>query len=254
MARRRRSRSGTSIKRAWDLRRIGRAIAAQGLDLRHWVSYGTVASVGADGGPNYGDPQAILVTPAGVEVDVILEPSNYPVTCKWGMQAGAVYICTPINPGDQVVVILPDGDVSMVPVISCITSGSSDPIPVGTDGKPLFKNDRALIFGRGVPIELRTDGGNQLLVNPDGTIQIGGDDAGEQLMLGTTYRTQQSTLDKALVTAMGTAATACHNATNPATTTAAVQALAVMLDSFVAAYNVFEGQAGAYLSPKNKTK
>jgi len=172
----RRSRAGTSIKRSWDVKRLGQAIKAQGLDLRHWVSYGTVASVtGEDGKPNFTDPNAILITPAGVEIDVVLEPSGYPCTCKYGIQAGTVYICTPVKPGDQVLVTIPDGDVSMVPVAVKVVSGSSDPIPTEDDGTPVFKNDRCLIFAKGVPIDLRTDGGARALLSGNEVIMNDGD-------------------------------------------------------------------------------
>lgn len=168
---RRRSRGGTSIRTGWDVKRLGKALAAQGLDLRHWFSYGTVATVGGDGGPNFTDSTAVVISPAGIDVDVILEPSGYHCACRWGMQHGSVYIATPIHAGDQVVVGIPDGDVSMVPEILKIIPGASDPIP--TDGgMPIFKNDRALIMARGVPIDLRTDGGSQIMVNPDGTVVI----------------------------------------------------------------------------------
>lgn len=166
---RRRVRSGTSIKRSWDVKRLSRALASQGVDLRHWVSYGTVASVaGDDGKANYEDPNAIVITPAGVEIDVILEPSGYPVTCKYGMQAGRVYWGSPVRPGDQVLVSLPEGDVSMVPVAVKIVSGSSDPMPTEQDGTPVFKNDRALIFAEGVPIDLRTRAGARVLLDGAG--------------------------------------------------------------------------------------
>jgi len=171
MARRRKTMGSTAVKRSWDIKRLSRALASQGVDLRHWVSYATVASVtGDDGKANYTDPNAIVITPAGVEIDVVLEPSGYPVTCKYGMQAGLVYWGSPIRPGDQVLVTLPDGDVSMVPVAVKVVSGSSDPMPAETDGSPVFKNDRALIFAEGVPIDLRTRGGARVLLDGNGVI------------------------------------------------------------------------------------
>lgn len=168
---RRRSRAGTSIRTGWDVKRLGKALAAQGLDLRHWFSYGTVATVGGDDGPNFSDTNAVVITPAGIDVDVILEPSGYHCPCRWGIQHGSVYIATPIHAGDQVLVGIPDGDVSMVPEVLKIIPGASDPIPT-SGGLPIFRNDRALIMAKGVPIDLRTDGGSQLLVNPDGTVVI----------------------------------------------------------------------------------
>lgn len=262
-----RRRSGTSIKKSWDVKRLGRALAAQGLDLRHWVSYGTVASVsGEDGAANYGDDNAILITPAGVEVDVILEPSKYPVTCRYGVQAGQVYICTPIHPGDQVQVIIPEGDVSMVPEIVRIITGSSDPMPTEEDGSPVFKNDRALIAARDVPIELRTMGGVSLLVNPDGTIQLGAG-ATEQLPKGTTYRNAEAQMNKLLADPT-TGAIATLNTAAQGMTPSDLTALGIVaptVATFLAAFKVFsplwlaaisgfEAGASGFLSDVSKTK
>lgn len=168
-----RRRRGTTQGPALDVSAFARALAIPGGDLRHWVSYGTVAAVQDDAGnADTSDPGAIVITPAGVEVDVVLEPSNYPVTCRHGVSAGTVFICTPIKVGDQVVVGIPEGDVSMVPQVLAIIPGGSAPIPTGEDGKPIFQNDRVLVFAKGVPVDLRTDGGAQAILNPDGSIAV----------------------------------------------------------------------------------
>ncbi len=267
----RRSRSGTSIKRAWDFKRIAQALKTQGIDLRHWVSYATVASVtGEDGKANYKDRNAIVITPAGVEIDVVLEPSGYPCTCKYGIQAGTVYICTPIRPGDQVLVSIPDGDVAMVPVAIKVVSGSSDPMPTEEDGLPVFKNDRALVAAQGVPIELRTMGGISLLVNPDGTIQLGAG-AIEKIMLGTTYRDSEGQMNQDLSSALTTlngaaapfiptagpaefAALAVATGVAMPTTVALLTAFATFVPLWKQFVDQFEANASAYLSNVSKTK
>lgn len=172
---------------ALDFGRIARGLARPGMDTRHWLSYATVATVdGEDGTANYTNPAAILVTPAGVEVDVILEPIGYPVTCRFGIAAGSCHINTPIRPGDQVIVGIPDGDASMVPQIFCVINGSSDPMPVGDDGMPIYRNDRVMIHAAaGVPIEIRNADGTMVRVT-DGLVELGGAGATEQLELGTT--------------------------------------------------------------------
>jgi hypothetical protein len=91
--------------------------------------------------PELFGPNAIVISPAGVDVDVILEPSGYPAPAAGASRHGAVYICTPIHAGDQVLVIIPDGDVSMVPEIVKIIPGSSDPIP--TSGWPADLQERS---------------------------------------------------------------------------------------------------------------
>lgn len=179
--------------------RVSAGLARPGMDLRHWVSYATVGTVGADGAPDFTDEQAIVITPGGVMVDVVLEPSGYPITCRYGICSGTVTTLSPIHAGDQVVVGLPDGDLAMVPQVLALISGASDPIPLEEDGLPVFRNDRHSIFARGVPIEIRTDGGGHFRVNADGTIQLGGADAEEQYLEGTTYRAAQALLNDANV-------------------------------------------------------
>lgn len=172
-----------------DRSRLARGFAAAGTDLRFWASRGTVSTHDGD----TADPNAVLITPAGIEVDVILEPASYPTTCWYGMSAGTVFEAAPIHSGDQVLVLIPDGDPAMIPEIIRVIPGKSSPIPVDTDGKPFFRNDRKLIYAKGVPIDLRTDGGARVLVNPDGTVVF--NDGAEQLVLGTTYRAAEQTMN-----------------------------------------------------------
>jgi len=178
----RRARAGTAIRKSWDARRIGKALAHQGADLRHWVSYATVAAVDDDGEVDLSNPNAIVISPAGIDVDVVLEPSGHPCTCTHGIAAGTVFVCGPIKVGDQVVVGIPDGDVSMVPrILAVIADGDANVVPVGADGKPIFQNDRFLVYAAGVPIDLRSTDGEHtstVLVNPDGSIILNGGTAG----------------------------------------------------------------------------
>ena len=98
-----RRRAGTAIRKSWDARRIGRALAHQGADLRHWVSYATVAAVDDDGEVDLSNPNVIVISPNELDVDVVLEPSGYPMTCRYGQAAAGFFFCGPIKVGDQVV-------------------------------------------------------------------------------------------------------------------------------------------------------
>lgn len=228
----------------FDFRRLGRALAMPGTDLRHWVSYGTVATAdGDDGEINVTDPNAVLVTPAGVEVDVVLEPSGYPCTARYGIAAGSCHVNTPIRPGDQVIVGIPDGDASMVPQVLCVISGSSDPMPLENDGRPIFKNDRLLIHaGAGIPIEIRTADGTMVRIT-DGLVEVGGAGVTQQALLGTAYRDAEHTLNSdpllGLIHWFDTLASV------------AVGPLAAFQPGFQgikAALTLFEQQAGGFLS------
>lgn len=236
-----------------DFRRIARGMAQQGNDLRHWLSYATVATV-KDGEMDVTSQDGILVTPAGVEVDVVLEPHGYPCTARYGVAAGSVHINAPIRPGDQVIVGIPDGDAAMVPQVLCIINGSSDPMPVGDDGRPIFRNDRLMIHaGTGIPIEVRTANGTMVRITDD-LVEVGAAGVTEQAVLGTTYRSNEDTMLTTFIGLMQTASTACHGATNPATTMAAVQAIGAMLDAIVQSIQSFQSSADQYLSRVVKLK
>lgn len=249
----------SSVRREPDMGKIGRAFAGPGMDTRHWVSYGTVASVhGEDGTADYDDPNAILVTPAGVDVDVILEPSGAPVPCRYGIQAGVVQILTPIRAGDQVMVLIPDGDLAAIPEILRVIPGAAAErtrLPVEDDGLPVFKNDRCSIFARGVPIEIRTDGGGHLRVNVDGTIQLGGLDADQQVIRGNDYNDAHGDLDAGLKTflqALSTYAAAIQSIADPST--AATTALTAAIGVFSGSIDTFDQAAADSLSVVVKEK
>jgi hypothetical protein len=251
MARRQRQRIGPDL----DVVRLARGLAIPGGDLRHWVSYATVAAIDDDGEIDLSDPNAIVITPSGVDVDVVLEPSGYPCTAKHGIAAGKVFVCGPIEVGDQVVVGIPDGDSSMVPRILAVVSGpngAKDVVPVDDAGKPIFKNDRFLIFAKGVPIDLRTDGGAQLLLNPDGTIQVGAG-ADQQLVRGTDYRSAEKTMNSVDAThgLQGIWAAAAAACTGPL---APLQLFFTQAAAAIAAFELQATKSGDFLSAKNRTK
>lgn len=165
---------GTGTRRIADVKRLAEALKSAGIDPRHWCSYGTVAVVNDAGVPNVTDPHAIWIGPEGVEVDVLLEPLRIPVTAHYGgiMGGCSATIISPIKPGDQVLVILPEGDLMGPPVISCILHSASCPVPMGPDQKPLFKNDRVMVFSEDTPIEIRTKSGSKVTLTQDGKAQV----------------------------------------------------------------------------------
>jgi len=194
-----------SARRGMDMTRFAQGLRTAGVDLRFWMSYATVAVVDDETGrPDFTNPNAIVVTPSGAEVDVVLEPSGQPMTARWGWGGGRVTGHCPLEPGDQVILGFPDGDASMVPQVLAAVSGASAPLPVGDDDKPVFQNDRLLVHARGVPVDVRTDGGARVLldadggaqlmngsgavrIDPDGTVRLHGAGASEQYVKGTTF-------------------------------------------------------------------
>jgi hypothetical protein len=244
---------GTGIKRGFDARMLGQAIKAPGLDLRYWCSMATVCTVDPETGDrDTKDKLAVHNTSAGIDVDVELEPLGQPCTCKYaGIQTGEVTIYAPIRPGDLVLVECPDGDLT-TPVITHILNSRSKRQPI-ENGKPIFDNNRLLIHAKNVPIDIRTAGGVQVLLEQDGTAtvtgakvildsddtRLGGADASEANMLGTTFANAQETLLDAMTAYVG--AMASVDPSGGTASTAMMTAIAAF-------------QAIPYLSDAVKTK
>jgi|HubBroStandDraft_2_1064218.scaffolds.fasta_scaffold24277_2 hypothetical protein len=165
---------GTETARPLDSGRMGKAIAAPGVDLRYWVSYGTVGTISDDGTFDPTNGQAIYTSPDGCYVDVLLHPAMQHVTARYsGVQGGASgTIYTPIQPGDEVLVEIPGGDLRLPPVITRILSAEHSRLPMNPDRTPIWQNDRILIHAATVPVEIRTAGGASLTVNQDGTVNM----------------------------------------------------------------------------------
>lgn len=201
--RRGRKRIGTNIRRELDMSQIGEGLKRPGLDTRLWVTRGTVASVrGEDEQPDFTDSNAVLITPKGVEVDVFLDLYEQMVTCTYGLQAGDAWIVGPINPGDLVVVILPDGEFGAVPRIVAVEAGPHTQMPLEEDRKPVFRNDRLHIFTKTVPIEIRTAGGARVVLDQDGTVNMNQGEQGVARLQDTTQLTMQPPDIAALATAL----------------------------------------------------
>jgi hypothetical protein len=168
---------------------MSEALKAPGIDPRHWVSYGTVCAIDDAGKPDFADPGCIYIGPEGVEVDVLLEPLGLPVTAHYyGVQGGCeVSFFTPIRPGDRVVVILPDGEPTLPPVIVAILHSNYCRVPLGTDNKPVFKNDRVLVWSQTVPVEVNAP-----------IVRTGDETSDEPAVLGNVYSSEITTLLDAL--------------------------------------------------------
>lgn len=203
--------------RQLDMQRMAAAMAGPGMDPRLWVTYGTVSTGEITSGPDddiltfdVTDQQAVAIGPSGVSVDVVLEPSMQLVTCHYaGMQGGKdCVVMAPIFAGDRVIVVLPNGSLggSGPPVIVAVLNNDAEPLPLGPDRKPLFQNERVLVWAKQVPIDIRTAGGTRVLLNENGEldlegskVQLGAADATEQLMLGTTYRQAESKMNSQII-------------------------------------------------------
>lgn len=240
-----------------NFRKLAGALAAPGLDTRFWLSMGVVATVNDQGEINATDPAAVIVGPEGVEMDVVLLPSEDPITCRFPSGGSSSTNDWPINPGDEVLVAIPEGLPGAGGVILGVLNSAADQLPVESDGKPMFRHDRRLIWANGIPIDLRT-GNVRLLVDPAGTITLtsstvllGGPDAGQALVLGTSYRAAEKQAMTLISTFADTVNLAIAAATGPspvqkAAVLAAQGALKLYIESV---FNQTD-----YLSDTSKTK
>jgi len=248
-----------------DVAKMAEALKAPGIDPRYWCSYGTVSVVHDDGDIDaqgnvildVTDTSCVHVAPDGTYCDVVLQPTLVPVTCRYpGLQGGpSAQVITPIRPGDEVLVMLPNGSTSGPPVIAAILNSQAHLVPLGADRRPLFRNDRVLIYATDTPIDLRTANGTEVLIDQDGNVTVtasrvalGGSDATEQVVKGTSYRQAEDQLFHALQLALA------------ALEAVSVGALASLQPGFTSAqqalanFAVAAAEAGGYLSQVTRTK
>jgi hypothetical protein len=165
---------------------LAKAVGSPGIDPRTWVSHATVCHITKDGQPDYTSQDAILIAPDGVWVDVLLVPSDMPATARVQLGVGGkkAQINCPIEPGDQVLVLIPEGILSNPLTVIAILNNQSAKLGLDADKKPQFKNDRLSIFANGIPIEVMTKDGAILRLEADGeaSFTVPG---GKRLQMGT---------------------------------------------------------------------
>lgn len=164
------------------MQRLAEAVKSPGIDPRHWVSYGTVGVTDDAGNLDFSSTaKCLYIGPEGVEVDVILQPLNIPVTAHYyGLQGGCeATMLTPIRPGDRVLVVLPDGDPTLPPVIVAILHSAYCKVPLGPDRKPIFRNDRVFIWSTSLPVEVNAP-----------IVRMGDATSNEPMVLGNVYSTE----------------------------------------------------------------
>jgi len=273
-----RHRFGTNIRNSIDSENFRKAARSVGADLRYWCSNGTVATVDTETGEfNPNDKAAVWNASDGVDVDVKLEPLMIPVTCRYaGIQAGDVTILAPIRPGDIVKCDFPDGDLTGG-IITNILHSRSNRQPTDS-GKPIFGNDRLLIYAKSVPIDIRTAGGVQITLDQDGnatvttskaielnangtkidldssgavvtapSVQLGGSDAVEPVQLGQTRTVAETTF-------IGAAEAASSTLESVATSVPVFAPLLPGFTALTAAFTAFLAELPTFNSTVSKTK
>lgn len=130
-----------------DVQRIGAAIARPGNDPRLWVSFATVDAVGVDS--------------EGAFVDCTCLPTGDPVTARVGaLYAGPGFgFYVPISVGDEVVVVLPNGDPLHGGVVVARLQSPSDELSAEAQANP---TDAVLVIEEGKSIRIAVSGGGKV--------------------------------------------------------------------------------------------
>ena len=192
-------------------------------DTRVWAGIGVVTT--PEGAESHWDTIQVDGVDADIIVDVVLHPSETPVTCR--VLAGVWDIP---DEGDEVAVLVPEGHIDFMPVIVGRLSSNHVPTAQGPQpGRIVIERDEVLVHDG--------DGGAQALANE-------------------TYRSHEDTLITAIRTAfaaINTYAVAIKpvadpsNAATPALTTA-------LTTTFQAAVTAFNAAASTYLTTVLKGK
>lgn len=137
-----------------DVSRLATGTAQAGNDPRYWVCAGTVGAVSDDGefitkGETARGARA--AERKGIIVDVRLEPLGRSISVRYhGIGAGrAGCLLVPVMPGDDVVVLITDGDLNSASICALLT-GANATAQIPED----WANDRVL-FDLSVPFHVR---------------------------------------------------------------------------------------------------
>lgn len=260
-------RGHTRISSKLDTSRLGQAISRPGIDPRAWVTL-AIALDESKVDPAYGVFVNVQFMPTG---------EKYTATVPAGYAGKGFGFYAPIHKDDDIVVMIPLGDprLGVVVVGRLWTAADTPPTEAVTDPDEVM-----LIVEKDHNLRLKVTGTGKVEVDSDDTVtlkspkvRLGDEAATEQLVLGTTYRTNETTSN--------TAVQAAHTAANvldvgaaaqfAVLANAAVGPLAALKPGFLAlqalfvaaappeasaasAIGAFEGGAANYLSPVSNTK
>jgi hypothetical protein len=173
----------------------------------------------------------------GDKEDVIVEvetmPEGLDLSCRLGTFAGGPSAGLWRVPavGDEVAVLLPNGQMDFMPTIVAVLSTGQVPARVGTARTVLVAPDEVEIEGGGTRLRVKA-----------GVIQLG-DAAAQAVVRGTAYRQKEALLFAAIKT--------FADGVTGSTTASQIAALGAALSAAVTA---FEATASSYLSTVSKTE
>jgi hypothetical protein len=250
-----------------DTGRLAQAVSRPGIDPRAWVSLAVAL------GESKVDPKS------GVFVNVQLMPTGekYTAVVASDYVGPGFGFYTPIHLHDDLIVVIPGGDPRLgVTVVKRLwTAADTPPAEAVLDPAEIM-----LVVEKDKNLRLKVTGSGKVEIDSDATVtlkapqvRLGEEAATEQLVLGTTYRGQEATMNPQLQTAFVALATLCTAAAAQflILANAAVGPLAALKPGFLAlqaaflaaqpaqtaagtAIATFEGAANTYLSTVSNTK
>jgi len=185
----RRTRVGSTI----DMVRLSNAVSRPGIDPRIWCSLAFALD------------ESQLDAEHGDFVDVKLLPTELEVTARvpqafagsgFGSNKGR------IHKDDEVVVLFPDGDPAAGGIIVARLWSASDPPPDDVANAP---EDIIEVLEDGLNWLTKTQGSDAKATLESENVRLGDRDATESLILGTSFRSQQQTMDNQLGSQLSTA-------------------------------------------------
>lgn len=257
----RRSRVGTTP----DMTRISAAVQRAGIDPRIWCSVAYTLS------------ESSVDAKHGHFVDVKLLPSDLQLTCRvpqnyagkqFGNHDGL------LHQHDDIIVLIPDGDPSHGAIVIARLWGEEDVPP---DFVVANQKDTVRVQEKDTHWWLTLQGAGKATVESETftakteKVRLGAEDASEQVVLGTQYRSSENTMNVQVAAAFGvlqgllTTAGASLTAAGPAVLLppagaaisaagAALTAAASIATQIQTAITTFDGSATQYLSTVSKTK
>ena len=209
------------------------------------MDLGTVCTVGDDGSLDVNDPQSVCTAPDGVTADVYLATAGAAVPCRVALGVGGdgAQVIAPVKPGDEVVVLIAGGNMQLPPTIVAVLNNNFNRAPLDSSGKPLFKNDRLLVWSKsGQFVEICND-----------DIRLVDETADQAFVRGNDYLSAESsflTQMKTFITALDVYAAAIQSIADPSGS--ATSALSTAITTFQAAIEQFAD--GSYLSKNVRGK
>jgi len=125
-----------------DLALLRQAVKGPGIDTRSWVSYGTIAEDSPDSHSVRFKDEEGLPFPEGPLISVLLHPSGIPITCRVAGGVGGIGEAdwAPFLQGDEVIIVIPEGNTHAAPVIVGRLNNELDTFPLVVAGQDVTEN------------------------------------------------------------------------------------------------------------------